>query len=321
MKKIITLLLIASPCILFSQMVVVLNHNGNSSLFSTTQPFVDAYNASVNGDTIYLPGGPFTPPPGIDKRLTIIGAGHYPDSSAVTGITTIPGNLNLLSNADRTILQGLYVTGTIIFENNSRIDSVTIYRCNASILFQGNFDLANNCRNVLLYQNVIPGLTITHTSDIRIFNNIISSLVSIPSGAWIRNNKINSLQSINYSLIENNTIEGTYDIQFNSFRNNVLPFAIPADNNTWLNNYPLQPFASLFVNYTAWFSYMDDYHFQNPGSYPGTDALPVGIYGGFYPYKTAAVPSNPHIQSKIIPLQPDVNGQLNIQVKVAAQNN
>ena len=322
MKKIIILLLIASPCFLFSQMVVVLNHNGNSSLFSTPQPFVDAYDASVDGDTIYLPGGPFQPPAGIDKRLTIIGAGHYPDSTTATGVTTISGSINLLSNADRTVLQGLNITGNVIFQHNSRIDSVIIYRCYAgSVAFNGDFDLAHNCRNVLLYQNAISTLYINHSSDIRIFNNIINALIGIPSAAWIRNNKIGVLSGISYSLIENNMFESLGPGQFNTFRNSVFPLALPADDNTWINNYPSQPYAALFVNSTVWFSYTDNYHLQNPGSFPGTDALQAGIYGGYYPYKAGAVPANVHIQSKTIPLQPDVNGQLNIQVKVAAQNN
>jgi hypothetical protein len=47
----------------------------------------------------------------------------------------------------------------------------------------------------------------------------------------------------------------------------------------------------------------------------------VGIYGGLFPYKEGAVPLNPHISLKNIAPQTDVNGDLNIQLKVNAQDN
>jgi hypothetical protein len=45
------------------------------------------------------------------------------------------------------------------------------------------------------------------------------------------------------------------------------------------------------------------------------------MYGGSFPYKAGAVPINPHIVTKIIAPQTDVNGDLNINITVGAQDN
>ena len=68
------------------------------------------------------------------------------------------------------------------------------------------------------------------------------------------------------------------------------------------------------------FSYTHDYHLVSPTTYLGTDSTQVGIYGGIFPYKTAAVPLNPHISSQSIPMATDVNGMLNININVNAQD-
>ncbi len=304
------------------QTAVVVQHQGNSTVFSTLNPLNDAITAALPGDTVYVPGGLFGPLATINKKLVLIGAGHYPDSCLATGTTTITGDVNLGSDADGLVLQGLHIPGAVSFAYNARIDSVTVYRCYLGALtINGDYDTATNCRNVLLYQNVTTYLNISHSSSIRVFNNIINQLQYHSSGAWIRNNKISNLQFINYALIENNCIEGLYQVQFSTFRNNILSFAYGGDNNSWISNTTVPNFSGLYVRASAWFSYADDYHLANPSGYPGSDGLQAGIYGGFYPYKEGAVPTNPHIQSSSIPLQTNSNGQLNIQLRVAAQSN
>src|ERR1035437_9923929 len=75
--------------------VVTLHHNGTTTPYYSNSGFVDAYNVSVAGDTIILPGGNFNPPGSIDRRLTIIGTGHYPDSTTATGVSFITTTLTL----------------------------------------------------------------------------------------------------------------------------------------------------------------------------------------------------------------------------------
>ena len=53
----------------------------------------------------------------------------------------------------------------------------------------------------------------------------------------------------------------------------------------------------------------------------GTDGTQIGIYGGVFPYKTNAVPTNPSITAKTIGSNTNSNGQLPVQVTVNAQSN
>lgn len=304
-----------------AQKAVVLQHNGIATVFSTTNPLYDAYAASVSGDTIYLPGGVF-PGISINKRITIFGTGHYPDSTTATGVSNV-ASIDFQAGSDKSCIQGLNIGSGISFQHNIRIDSVVIARCNAGSLYiNGENNPVTNCQGILIYQNVIGDMVLIHSSGVKVFNNIISSLHEMGTNTWIRNNKINGLYNCYYTLLENNTINSySSGIDYNTFRNNILAVQPPIGNGTWISNYYNVDFNNLFVNQTAWFAYTDDYHLKTPGAYVGTDATQAGIYGGYYPYKPGAVPSNPHVQTKTIPLQADNNGQLNIQVKVAAQNN
>jgi hypothetical protein len=304
-----------------SQKAVLLQHAGTATAFSSTSPLADAYAAAVSGDTIYVPGGVFS---GLvmAKRLTIFGAGHYPDSTSATGVSQI-ASIDFQAGSDKSAIQGLLVPGGITFSYNIRIDSIVISRCNASWIYLNGQNIeATNCKGILICQNVVGELVLQQSSGVRVFNNIISSLHEMGTNSWIRNNKINGLYNANYALFENNTIASySSGIDYNTFRNNVLAVQPAAGNGTWVNNFYNVDFSTLFVLQSAWFAYADNYHLKAPATYVGTDATQVGIYGGYYPYKEGAVPAVPHIQSKTIPLQADVSGQLNIQVTVAAQNN
>jgi hypothetical protein len=323
MKYIILLscLVIASVA-LQAQNAVVLQHAGSAKPFTTNQPFVDAYNAALDGDTIYLPGGLIYPPTNINKRLVIVGAGHYPDSSAATGPTIISQALIFEENADRAELHGVKVFGDIWFAESKRIDSVSITRCYANrIIVAGFYDTLTNSRELYFFGNATGELNLSHSIGARAFNNIINVISYASRNAWIRNNKINTAWEVRYALFENNTLQYlSGNVDLNTFRNNTLSFTPGQDFNVWVNNYINVDWNSLFVNQTEWFNYTDNYHLKTPAAYLGTDGLQVGIYGGFRPYKESAIPFNPHIQSKTIPLQADVNGLLNIQVKIAAQN-
>lgn len=322
MKKILFIpILLLSFMELQAQIKVALHHNGTVSMFSGTTPLISAYNASVNGDTIYLPGGLFSVP-AISKGVYIIGAGHYPDSSTATLITSLANNININTGADKLKLEGLNIPN-LYFASGAKIDSVEILRCNiGAVSYAGTYDIATNCVGHLLYQNIISNLTVSRASNIRVFNNIISVLGSSPENTWVKNNKIDFISDMTYCFFENNIIQQQYAEGYNTFRNNIFEAAPGGGTNTYLNNYNNHPFSTVFVNYTNFSNYYtDNLHLISPGTYNGTDATQVGIYGGLYPYKEGAVPSNPHIRSKSIGLTPDVNGKLKVNFTVAAQNN
>ena len=108
----------------------------------------------------------------------------------------------------------------------------------------------------------------------------------------------------------------------NTFIKNVFAFIPSAGLNTFTDNYNSVVLNTVFVNQSGYaFNYANDYHLLNPTMYLGTDGSQVGIYGGMFPYKEGAVPSNPHFQLKNIAPTTDVNGDLNIQIQVEAQDN
>jgi hypothetical protein len=175
------------------------------------------------------------------------------------------------------------------------------------------------------------------------YNNIFSgnvngasALKAIGVGSIFKNNIFIDgdgfmLNLIFYSIFENNIIRGGsiyFDVSNgnilnnNLFVNNVI-FPI-GNSNTGSNNIVNQTATSIFVNQSGnTFSYTQDYHLQPtcPGKKAGRDGTDVGIYGGMYPWKAGSIPSNPHIQSMKIAPQTDVNGSLNVNIKVKAQDN
>ena len=67
----------------------------------------------------------------------------------------------------------------------------------------------------------------------------------------------------------------------------------------------------------------DDYHLQNDcvGINSGNDGTDIGIYGTIEPFIDGGVPINPHIQFKSIGTSTNAEGDLPINIKVAAQDN
>jgi len=135
--------------------------------------------------------------------------------------------------------------------------------------------------------------------------------------------------AINYSLFENNIFLDNYNnsisgsIFFNSFKNNLFFRTTNlGSSNFGIGNLVNQPQSSVFINQTGnTFDYAHDYHINpdSPAKNTGTDGTDIGIYGGPFPWKEGSVPFNPHIQSLIIDSKTDKDGNLNVKIKVQAQ--
>ncbi|MCC7331889.1 MAG: hypothetical protein IT232_04690 [Flavobacteriales bacterium] len=316
-----------------AQRKAALHHNGTATMFGGINMYQDAYNAAVNGDTIYLTGGYY---PGINlaKEITIIGAGFHPDSTTATNQTVL-ASFGIAANSKNIHLEGLYVDGSI--SNVGTSDSITIKRC-----------YIKNSLTVLVNNLVVEGCVInggldgSGSTNAVIKNNIISAdyyPVSNFSNSWIANNTIfktyhhwsySVFTGVSNSLIENNIIFVTgggvtaSNSQNNTLKNNVMNNPIGGLDNNWINNYPSVSETNFFVNFT-WSNplnyFVNNFHLQAPTTYLGADGTEVGIYGGLSPFKEGAVPFNPHIQMINIAPTTDTNGDLQIQIKVAAQEN
>ncbi len=314
-----------------AQKVVMLHKsNGQQRAFYGNQPLQDAYDAASNEDTIYLPGGTFVIPT-IDKRLTIYGAGHYPDSTQATGKTIIANSFYINSNADSFHLEGVDINGSISVNSNV---NYLLLKHNSFISI--DYSIVPVSSNSRIEGNVIRGsVSATYAANLLLVNNIIAGqLISTTNGDVIRNNifLINAsnytLNNCFYTLFENNIFLNTLascvvfgGSDYNTFSNNVFTITPTIYLSTFTNNYTNVDTANLFVHLTNnLFTYSDNYHLKTPGTYVGADATECGIYGGLFGYKEGAVPANPHIRQKTIAATTDVNGQLNVNITVAAQD-
>jgi hypothetical protein len=325
---------------LHAQTVVMLHKtNGTQQAFYSSNALIDAYTASVSGDTIYLPGGGFAPPGAFDKGVVIYGVGHYPDSTSATNKTIISSGFGLTENADRFHLEGVQVNGGINTSYNHAVDYIVLKRnfINGTIDIQGT-NTTSPSRFMLIEGNVITGQVVaSNAQQVLVANNItMNNLVNF-NGCLFQNNiflyQSPSSSSTTYLLFQcnNNVLENnvfyysfTYGIGgIQTFNRNVFFVANPSlgvsvDNN----NYKGVDAASFFItNNGSPFTYVQNYHLANPGNFVGTDGKQVGIYGGSFPYKEGAVPSPPHVRSKTIASSTDGQGKLNVQITTSAQNN
>jgi hypothetical protein len=322
-----------------AQQKVALHHNGTTTMYSGSNPLIDAYTAAVANDTIYLPGGTFVPPTNFDKRIAIFGAGHYESATVATGKTFINGNVVLKENADNFYLEGVEVNGEFIFSDNESVNQVIVKRCkiNASLSVLGNLSIPSG--NFGLFGSVILGnINLTNAQNVLVSNSIIQGRVLNSMGNVLNNNDIlneyvyyggeapihGDNNQVNNNIFRRDNSGNLIVGNGNIAKNNLCAHASPSFGtlSTVSGNFLGIAQTAIFVNQTSdSFNYTSDYHLQNTSAYLGLDGTQVGIYGGVFPYKENAIPTNPHIESKTIAPQTNATGQLTIQVLVKAQNN
>ena len=353
MKK--SVFLFAIICILFTiqtalaqNPVATLQHNGTTTVFYGLTCFNDALTASVNGDTLNLSAGIITAPSPITKKITIIGAGHFPDSANVVKRTYINGSITINKGADSLQLEGLYLSGNIYYQADASINYVKVRRCNfggaifnsTSSSFAKNFCSFEECYinagidffyygdNLLIKHCIITGtIGISNGYTYVACGSIIHILKSaIIDGNIILNSPCNfasySLGLVSSSLIQNNiTFASFYGASPNNYLNNLFTFNPNYGTNSSSNNNYINILQSdIFVNQTgSTINYAHDYHLKNPSTYLGTDGTQVGIYGSATPFKDNGYPSNPQVVSKNIGKQTDGSGNLPINITVKAQ--
>ncbi len=332
------MLFVIVPALTLNAQKVALHSATGVQYFSGHTGFIDAQNEASPGDTIYLPGGGFlTNNITIDKNLLIYGAGHYPDSTAATGKTILNGSINLSENADGMHIEGVDITGSLTTSSNHAVDNLMIKytRIQGELNIRG--DQSNPALNLLLINSVVQGaVRLTNAQNAGVFNSLFNSDIIDTNGNLFRNNIFflnnRSTYSYRYTLhgnnnkIENNIFLRTLDREIygnsNIIKNNITPKTNPYWGVTPISadNYTGVPVESIFINQTGnVFDYTHDYHLPTPETYAGTDSTQVGLYGGFFPYKEGAVPSNPHIYLKNISSQTNSQGQSQLQVGVEAQ--
>jgi hypothetical protein len=322
-----------------AQNLIALQHNGTPLFYIKLD---DAVTNAQNGDSIYIPGGDYSLSVPINKSIHIIGVGHHPDSTRVTGVTSISGAIVLQQGASYGSLSGLS-NGWEVNINNDSISHYSISRCSlARVGLGGSNPAMAYCifsENVIQYgiaclltghprvsyclflNNIICGGSYGNMTNCTYKNNIFMVNAGCDAGGWC-----NYAASAAYSSFESNIFlsNGTTNplapcasaiVNNNLF---VRDYAIPGSNNI-VN----QSQSSIFVNQTGDnFNYAHDYHLQAscPGKSAGIDGTDIGIYGGTSPWKEGSIPANPHFQFKSVGGTTDANGNLKVKFKVEAQD-
>lgn len=319
--------LICSSQSLFAQKLLALHHAGAASFYTSLD---GAYNAAVNGDTIYLPGGNIS---GItlQKSLTLIGVGHHPDSTSATG-TTILSYLSIYGTASNSFITGIYFTQNVVSHDN--VVGLHITRC---YFAQGIRQSSGQIEGWIVSESFIgssPGpyyysiYTPNGINNSFISNNVIGNGANSFQSTEISNNVfLNGPILSTNCLIRNNIFTQDYqsstsNCQWYNNLNAGVNGGPNGNGNTGSGNYfDNAPYTSVFVNYNGSNTfYQNDFHVVN-SAYLGNDGTPVGIYGGAFPWKEGSLPSNPHIRAKTINSTTNPDGTLHINVTVKAQGN
>jgi hypothetical protein len=341
MKKLLLLLALmaAIATSVSAQRVVALHSATGVSVFSGLNPFVDAYNAAMPGDTIYLSGGSFANPSLMDKRLHIYGAGYHPTGAAVTNPTLLTGAFTLGDNADNLMIQGVQFMAGIHAGNNVPVTFISVKRSriDGGINFPGT-RATPSTNNAFVECVIIGDVNFNNVTNSSIVNSIVQNQIANShsnafmnnillgaswSGTWgniIFSNPFHNQISNNIVLTPANMAAVTSD--GNQFFNNLFETNAPHLGNspTATGNFLNVPVANIFVSHTgSTFSYASDFNLQTPSARLGNDGTQVGIFGGLFPFKPGGIPQNPHISVRNIAPHTAPDGKLNIQVTVSAQ--
>lgn len=323
-----------------AQAPIVLQNGENVFVHSSLDTIVKH---AENGNTIYLPGGNVILKGSliINKELHIIGAGHYPDSSAATAVTLISGGeIRFGNHADRSSLTGVYLYNTLVIGDlvTDTVSFINVSRCNLATLYLGNSSGIRGSlnSNIRFSENVIRGEIYGADAQYCLFQkNIIDNRVYNFNQNCTFNNNIFTYYSYSYNvftncsgLIVNNNIftrdnDGLGASQLNNNIFAVSYSSIPGGTNLGSGNIGSQANTITFVNFDGvGFNYTSDFHLKegSPGIGGGTDGKDIGIYGTATPYKPSAVPHNPHISYLKIS-EEAINGLLPVEIKVSAQEN
>ncbi len=338
---IILLALVAATGNGFSQNLIAVQNGGEPKFY---QQVDDAIVNAQDGDTIYIPGGNWNISQQINKRLHLVGVGHNPDATSATFPTTL-NSITLAAGAGSGSLTGIYLKNGIRGTNDP-VNSYTIFRCRISgdIVSHSNFNFVQN----VLEGIIASGPNYDSATNCSFLNNIINTNFYSDSkspfiNSIFKNNiflrgsgcYLDCFYNIKgqYLLVENNiflTFDDTGQVTFSDVsnstaKNNLFVERFPFPNGTTnvdSKNITGQPQSTIFVNQEGnTFNYTHDYHLQinSSGKNAGTDGTDVGIYGGIYPWKEGSIPFNPHFQQVQVSPKTDANGNLNVNIKVEAQ--
>lgn len=335
------LLLLAGNTVLQAQNLITLQSGDNATFYNNLDT---ALFYAKNGDDIYLPGGYIKANATtlkIDKAVNIIGVGYNPYTNPATENTIIQSTtIEIMPNVNGGSISGIYGSTLRI---QDAVSNFTVSRCSFMMMYIGstlNIQITETIVHDIRGSNDPNG---TSPQNVSISNSIIGSRGGAMPMASANNwNELTCKNTIimgdvtHHPLIysiQNSLFENCIFLEFQgcrqmignscSFRNclysgNCAIMQNSIDVNCIFGQDP----NSMFVDPQDFvFNMKNDFRLQenSQGKNAGTDGTDIGIYGGRFPWKDGGLPVNPHIESKFVNGTTDTNGNLNVKIKVAAQ--
>ena len=333
-----------------------------ATLISTTSP-----DHTMPGDTIILPGGAISCPNiGINKPLTIVGAGILQPGATVTDITqwtsttpnqgTSPG-FYISSGGAGSSFHGISFNSSVRFTgagNNDPAFSATFTRCSLRgglyLSTFGQFSIWSACpANVTMKQCLITGInsgaSSTPVTNFQLNNCFIADAVGITGTNAASSTSVNQCiilgsgsHSANAGVVFSNNIfvknSGTFNFQNSSatFYNNVFGTqaggSLPIFGSSSFESANVPAVATtIFQNVTDFTYFYPTFDYQLPTGSPasgmGLDGYDAGVHAGppGNPWKSNAIPFNPHWSSLSPSLGNSNGGTINVNFTGAAQEN
>lgn len=330
---------------------IVVQHAGTAQVYTD---LVEAITSAENNADIYLSGGTFLAPDGfaLDKTLHFIGAGVHTDSTAATGATLLStsssGYFRLTTGANGSSFTGVQFntpTSNTCFglgtgAGDQNVVSVEFLRC---VFWQrvalGAVDPAasSSAFTECIFHDILYGYDATASFTRCIFD------YQAGTGAEITGFGTGGLTMLNCvclgtrignsggSFVSNSVFTRTsapfWQSNGMTMTNNLLVSDALVSNMsgfTESGNLINVPAATIFMSEADTdYQFSDDLHLQStcPGAGAGTDGTDMGIYGTSTPYKEGAMPQTPYYRKVGIVPGTDANGNVRVNVRVAAQAN
>jgi len=343
----------------FAQNTVILQRG--SDVIGQYNDFTQAVvTAAQDGDIIFINNSLNDATITIDKQLSIIGAGFWPNSTSnEPGYTQINCTLVFNNGSSGSFVTGIHFTNDVRITGSTSISGITFDRCRFNNLylayggadsFSSSNHIVRNCYINYLFGYLYSNYTVVNTI---ITNNIVRRVNSFNQLNIFTNNIFTGLDAGTSNFTFSNTSSCTFqnNIIFNSHNsyncgtnfifssnNNVFSYNIfigfagsGGTNNIFTNNFNNVDKESVFVNISYPgtcpntyfnFSYSYDYHLQPNcvGVGAGSDGTDIGIYGGTTPWKEQAYPINPRITNFNVTPQVPANGIINVNAAVEGQS-
>lgn len=323
MKNLFLSLLLFFYCtFLFAQQAPIMVCNPAGTICTPYYNLDTAYYYAAPGAYYYIPGGIFSFNSTIAKEVHWIGAGFYSDSTIATGKTIISTNIKLSPNAITSSFEGFYCN-EFTPTTSGNYNNIIIIKVNLSGFYDANnaftWSLNNskviNCVIRYAFFGAIAGSTATDGTNNEILNNIVQGSLRFIKNSIIKNNNFicgSYLDNISNCQFKNNITCSGISSGFNNGGNNL-------SNNLDIYSGPTAHFISVSNPSVFYESFNYRLASTSSGKNAGDDGKDIGIYGGSFPWKDGAVPSNPHINFRQINNTTTSDGKLPVSIKVRAE--